>query len=69
MSLVMTDYLPKTRCSFEMKRKLEEIAANSPARELADHIRFAVELYIAENWREEYASDTLPETPEPELVK
>lgn len=43
----MTEYLPQVRCTSEMKTALETIAANSVARNISDHIRFAVERYIA----------------------
>lgn len=47
----MTDYLPQTRCTPEMKARLEAIAANSVARNISDHIRFAVERYIEQRER------------------
>lgn len=34
------------RCTPDMKRKLEAIAEQSVAKNLSDHIRFAVEQYI-----------------------
>jgi predicted DNA-binding protein len=68
MTDLLTDYLPKVRCAPEMKRRLEAIADHSVTRELADHIRFAVERYIAEQWREEYEADLFPMF-EPEIVK
>lgn len=34
------------RCTPEMKRKLEAIAEQSVAKNVSDHIRFAVEEYI-----------------------
>lgn len=42
------EYLPKVRCTPTMKRKLEEIAAQSVTRNISDHIRFALEQYIEE---------------------
>lgn len=43
----MTDYLPQVRCTPEMKAGLVDIARNSVAPNIADHIRFAVGQYIA----------------------
>ena len=42
----MTEYLPQTRCTPELKQALREIAARSVSKSLSDHIRFAVELYV-----------------------
>lgn len=57
MTQLMSEYLPQVRCSKEMKQKLEEIAAHSLAPRITDHIRFAVDQYIAEQWRPEFAAD------------
>lgn len=43
-----TEYLPQVRCTPALKRRLERVAYRSVARNLADHIRFAVEMYVAE---------------------
>ena len=43
-----TDYLPQVRCTPALKRRLERVAQRSVTRNLADHIRFAVEMYVAE---------------------
>lgn len=42
----MTEYLPQTRCTPELKARLEAIAVTSVARNISDHIRFAVEQYV-----------------------
>lgn len=41
-----TSYLPKVRCTPEMKEELRLIANHSVARKLTDHIRFAIEQYV-----------------------
>jgi predicted transcriptional regulator len=41
-----TDYLPQVRCTPALKRRLEQVAARSVTRNLADHIRYAVEQYV-----------------------
>lgn len=42
----MTKYLPQVRCTPEMKEGLEVIARRGVARNISDHIRYAVEEYI-----------------------
>ncbi len=37
------------RCTPSMKQQLEEIAAQSVSKELADHVRFALEKYIEQH--------------------
>ena len=44
----MSDYLPQVRCTATLKQRLQRIAGESVARELADHIRYAIEAYVAE---------------------
>ena len=44
----MTDYLPQVRCTTTLKQRLQRIARDSVSRELADHIRYATEAYVAE---------------------
>ena len=44
---LMTEYLPQVRCTKSMKMRLEAIAETSVAPALADHIRFALDQYIA----------------------
>ena len=56
-----TEYLPQVRCQASLKARLERIAEGSVARNLADHIRFAVERYVAQ---EEARQGQL--TPEPQ---
>lgn len=56
----MTEYLPQTRCTPEMKAALELIAKNSVARNISDHIRFAVERYV-DSTMAEWASAPEPE--------
>lgn len=41
-----TSYLPKVRCSRELRNDLAKITKLSVARNMADHIRFAVEQYV-----------------------
>ena len=43
----MTEYLPQVRCTATLKDRLVRVASRGAARELADHIRYAVELYVA----------------------
>jgi predicted transcriptional regulator len=43
----MTDYLPQVRCTPSLKQRLEQVADESVTANLADHIRFAVERYVA----------------------
>jgi hypothetical protein len=45
---LLTEYLPQVRCTASLKRRLERVAATSVTTNLADHIRFAVERYVAE---------------------
>jgi len=42
----LTEYLPQTRCTPTLKKQLEERAARSVSRSLADHIRLALEIYV-----------------------
>lgn len=42
----LTEYLPQVRCSPTLKARLERLAERSVTRNLADHIRFAVENYV-----------------------
>ena len=39
-------YLPKVRCSIELRERLETLTRRSVARNMADHIRYAVEQYV-----------------------
>lgn len=57
-----TEYLPQVRCTATLKARLERIAVRSISRNLADHIRFAVERYIDA----EEAALGLPPTPKPD---
>lgn len=41
-----TAFLPTVRCTPQLKRRLEQVAAGSVTRSLADHIRYAVEQYV-----------------------
>ena len=41
-----TAYLPKVRCSDELKIRLLKVVQGGVARNLADHIRFAVTQYV-----------------------
>jgi hypothetical protein len=43
----LTEYLPQVRCTATLKRRLELVAADSITSNLADHIRHAVEQYVA----------------------
>ena len=43
----LTEYLPQVRCTATLKRRLELVAADSITTNLADHIRHAVEQYVA----------------------
>lgn len=42
----LTEYLPQVRCTPTLKSRLERLAERSVTRNLADHIRFAVENYV-----------------------
>lgn len=42
----LTEYLPQVRCTASLKRRLEQVAAESITSNLADHIRYAVEQYV-----------------------
>lgn len=42
----MTEMLPMVRCTPSLKTRLERIAEASVARNLTDHIRYAVERYV-----------------------
>jgi predicted transcriptional regulator len=42
----LTEVLPMVRCTPSLKDRLERIAAKSVTRNLTDHIRYAVELYV-----------------------
>lgn len=44
-------YLPQVRCEPSLKERLERITDRSVAPSLADHIRFAVERYVADEER------------------
>ena len=43
----LTEYLPQVRCTATLKRRLELVAADSITSNLADHIRHAIEQYVA----------------------
>ena len=43
----MTTYLPQVRCEPSLKQRLEQVTASSINRRLSDHIRYAVEQYVA----------------------
>jgi hypothetical protein len=45
----LTEYLPQVRCAPTLKTRLERVAERSVTRNLADHIRLAVEEYISRN--------------------
>lgn len=42
----LTEYLPQVRCTPTLKARLEKVAERSVTRNLADHIRYAVEIYV-----------------------
>ena len=42
----LTESLPALRCTPRMKAALQQIARTSVARNMSDHMRFALELYI-----------------------
>ena len=42
----LTESLPALRCTPRMKAALQQIARNSVARNISDHMRLAVERYI-----------------------
>ncbi len=44
-----TERLPMLRCTPEMKNALQKIAQRSVARNIADHMRYALERYIEDN--------------------
>ena len=44
----LSEYLPQVRVSPKTRRRLEVVAARSVAPRLSDHIRLAVERYVAE---------------------
>ena len=52
-------YLPPVRCSAELRERLERIARQSVSKRLSDHLRLAVENYVAE------IESTLPATDTP----
>ena len=54
----LTEYLPQVRCTAALKRRLELVAADSITNNLADHIRYAVEQYVAD--AEQAPRSTLP---------
>ena len=61
----LTEYLPQVRCTANLKRRLELVAAGSITNNLADHIRFAVDQYVAMVEETTQAPDsTLPANPE-----
>ena len=59
----LTEYLPQVRCTATLKRRLETVAADSITSNLADHIRHAVEQYVAS--AEQAPQSTLSANPEP----
>lgn len=57
MTQLMTEFLPHVRCTADMKRRLEQIVTHSVTPRITDHIRFAVDQYITQNWRPEFTAD------------
>lgn len=51
MNDTLREYLPQVRCNTELKKRLWLVAQRSVTKELADHIRLAVERYVAEEER------------------
>jgi hypothetical protein len=49
MDSILTEFLPKTRCSASLRERLEAIAKKNAAKELSDHIRLAVERYVEQD--------------------
>lgn len=46
MNELMTEYLPNVRCAPSLKAELRVIAEKSVSKDMADHIRFAIQSYI-----------------------
>lgn len=46
MNELMTEYLPNARCAPSLKAALRAVADQSVSKDMADHIRFAVQSYI-----------------------
>jgi hypothetical protein len=62
----LTEYLPQVRCTATLKRRLERIAGDSITTNLADHIRHAVETYVAAAEAKQSAAQQPPDpTPPP----
>jgi hypothetical protein len=62
----MSSNEPKTevmyvRCTPTLKARLVKVASNGPARDLADHIRYAIELYVADEERKNPMQTTVGE--------
>jgi len=58
----LTESLPALRCTPRMKADLQKIARNSVARNMSDHVRYALELYISAQ------TDDVEDLPQPERV-
>ena len=52
----LNEELPRVRCTAALRRRLERIAERSITTNLADHIRYAVERYVATEEAKETAS-------------
>lgn len=64
MDTTLNERLPQVRCSTELKKRLWLVSQRSAAKDLADHIRAAVEQYVE---REEKRM-VLPKDVEPVTV-
>lgn len=42
----LSEYIPKARCTPSLKAALRTVTAQSVSKDMADHIRFAVQSYI-----------------------
>lgn len=48
MDMIKETYLPQVRCRTNLKQRLQMVAAQSVSPRLTDHIRVAVEQYVAQ---------------------
>ena len=68
MTELLTENLPPVRCKPSLKSRLQLLAQRSITRDLSDHIRFAVERYVSDNWTPAL-EEALLEQEEPANVK
>lgn len=65
----LTEVLPVTRVSKTLRDRLDRIVFTSVTKQMSDHIRFAVERYVAVEERVAHLPPLAEPDPEPDAVQ